>query len=184
MARPDASLVSVGRWTPTQSTMRTCGGPDQHDTGRVPSRRPIVTKFSARQQIDPGSRPAEFGERGSIDADVVNCSVVPGELGCPGHSELPTRPLPTMHRTASQTCSVPSRSRIVTKFSVRVQTADGSPRCKFGERGSMDADAVNYAYVRRSRPARHRPGTFPSSDHHEMFCAGADRPWLATCRIW
>ena len=65
---------------------------------------------------------------------------------CPGRSELPTRPLPTMRRTAVQTGRVPSRSRIVTKFSVRVQTADGSPRRKFGERGSMDADVVNYAY--------------------------------------
>ena len=83
MARPDASLVSVGRWTPTQSTMRTGGGPDQHDTGRVPSRRPIVTKFSVRQQIDPGSRPAEFGERGSIDADVVNYAYDGGPDDCP-----------------------------------------------------------------------------------------------------
>jgi hypothetical protein len=81
MARPDASLVSVGRRPPTQSTMRTGGGPDQHDTGRVPSRRPIVTKFSVGGQIDPGSRPAKFGERGSIDADVVNYAY-DGGPGC------------------------------------------------------------------------------------------------------
>ena len=55
------------------------------------------------------------------------------------------RPLFTMHRTASQTGSVPSRSRILTKFSENLQGTSGSPRCKFGERGSIDADVVNYA---------------------------------------
>jgi hypothetical protein len=127
MARPDASLVSVGRRPPTQSTMRTGGGPDQHDTGRVPSRRPIVTKFSVGGQIDPGSRSAKFGERGSIDADVVNYAYDGG---------------PDQHDTGW----VPSRRPIVRKFSVGGQIDPGSRPAKFGERGSIDADVVNYAY--------------------------------------
>ena len=38
---------------------------------RVPSRRPIVTKFSGLVQTVRGSPPAKFGERGSSDADAV-----------------------------------------------------------------------------------------------------------------
>ena len=54
-------------------------------------------------------------------------------------------PFSTMRRTAFLSGAVSSRRPILMKFSGYLQGTSGSPRCKFGERGSIDADVVNYA---------------------------------------
>ena len=100
--------------------MRTGGGPDQLDTSWVPSRRPIVTKFSVRAQIDLGSGPAKFGERGSIDADVVNYAYDGG----PGRTKW----------TGHDVGSVASRCPISAKFSGDAHTGLARLPAKFHRR--------------------------------------------------